>query len=80
MKHWLFHKFIWLPVLLLLMSLMGCTPEDPADAPPPPPAVSISADGLTAGERAAARLHQSESGLMADGLRMPLPPPPPVEE
>jgi len=76
MKQRLYHKFIWLLVLLLLLGLMGCTPEDPAAAPPATPPACIPEAGLSAGERAAARLQQSESGLMADGLRMPLPPPP----
>ena len=70
------HSIIWFLALTLLLGLMGCTPEKPEEELPPPPPVCAPETGLTAGERAAARLQQSESGLMADGLRIPLPPPP----
>ena len=70
---------IWLLAFSLGLSLLGCTGEKP-DAPPAAVPVSSPAPGMSAGERAAARLEQSESGLMADGLRMPLPPPPMIEE
>lgn len=69
------HSIIWILALTLLLALAGCTPEKIVKEPPSPP-ISAVETGLSAGERAAARLQQSESGLMADGLRVPLPPPP----
>ena len=78
MKRITLHILIWLLLVSLGLSLIGCTPGKPED-PPPPPMTAVDTT-LTAGERAAARLQQTESGLMADGLRVPMPSPPPPAE
>ena len=79
MRRTISHILIWLLVFSLGLSLTGCTRKAPPDAPPPPPVAAVDT-AMTAGERAAARLQQTESGLMADGLRVPLPPPPAAPE
>ena len=80
MKRRIIQIFIWLLVFSLGLALLGCTGEKPGDDSPVAVPVSSPAPGMSAGERAAARLQQTESGLMADGLRVPLPPPPTIEE
>jgi predicted small lipoprotein YifL len=80
MKQRIRNMFIWLLVFALAATLMGCTPTDPPEeALPSPTPASTAEPVMSAGERAAARLQQAESGLMADGLRMPLPLPPATE-
>ena len=80
MNRKILHICIWLLVFSLCLALLGCTwekPEDDASAVMP---TASPSPVMSAGERAAARLEQSESGLMADGLRIPLPPPPMASE
>ena len=76
MNRKILHICIWLLVFSLGLALLGCTWEKPGDDASLSQPTASPSPVLSAGERAAARLQQSESGLMADGLRMPLPPPP----
>lgn len=70
MKRALIHILILLLVFAMGLALVGCVDKEPGEEAPPPPVqhVDTAVPGMSAGERAAARLQQSESGLMADGF------------
>ena len=74
MKRVLTHLVILLLVFSLGLALAGCVDRESEEETLPPPPVQYTdtaGPGMSAGERAAARLQQAESGLMADGFRTP---------